>query len=70
MLVTNAGIKKPLFNVKKILFDNGSTIDYIFYRTFFNISISKEMLRSIVGPLYGFNSSPIWIEGIIDLLSP
>ncbi|XP_028556944.1 uncharacterized protein LOC110115884 [Dendrobium catenatum] len=55
-LVINAGIGDPCYNVKRILVDNGSSVDVLFYSTFLNMGLTREMLQPAAGPLYGFDN--------------
>ncbi|KAI0529015.1 hypothetical protein KFK09_001560 [Dendrobium nobile] len=63
----NAGIGDPCYNAKRILVDNGSSVDVLFYSTFINIGLTREKLQPAVGPLYGFDNRPVGAEGIISL---
>lgn len=47
-LVINAGIGDPCYNVKRILFDSGSSVDVIFYSTFLKLGFLKEKLQPVV----------------------
>ncbi|KAI0519511.1 hypothetical protein KFK09_006960 [Dendrobium nobile] len=66
-LVINAGIGDPCFNVKRILVDNGSSVDVLFYSTFLSMGMDREKLQPAAGPLYGFDNRPVRVEGAISL---
>ncbi|XP_020685650.1 uncharacterized protein LOC110101896 [Dendrobium catenatum] len=66
-LVINAGIGDPCYNVKRILVDNVSSVDILFYSTFLNLGLAREKLQPTTGPLYGFDNRPVRVEGIISL---
>ncbi|KAI0524674.1 hypothetical protein KFK09_004056 [Dendrobium nobile] len=68
LLVVNAGIGDSCYNVKRILVDNGSSVDILFYSTFLNLGLAREKLQPAAGPLYGFDNRPVRVEGIISLL--
>jgi len=67
LLVINAGIGDPCYNVKRILVDNVSSVDVLFYSTFLNMGLSREKLQPAAGPLYGFDNQPVRADGIISL---
>ncbi|KAI0496427.1 hypothetical protein KFK09_022743 [Dendrobium nobile] len=66
-LVISARIGDPCYNVKRILVDNGSSVDILFYSTFLNLGLTREKLQPAAGPLYGFDNRPVRVEGIISL---
>ncbi|PKU62402.1 hypothetical protein MA16_Dca028415 [Dendrobium catenatum] len=66
-LVISAGIGDPCYNVKRILVDNGSSVDVLFYSTFLSMGLSREKLQPAAGPLYGFDNRPVRVEGTITL---
>ncbi|KAI0515705.1 hypothetical protein KFK09_008371 [Dendrobium nobile] len=66
-LVISAGIGNPCYNVKRILVDNGSSVDVLFYSTFLSMGLSREKLQPAAGPLYGFDNRPVRVEGTITL---
>ncbi|KAK3000846.1 hypothetical protein RJ639_021353 [Escallonia herrerae] len=55
------------FDVKKILVDNGSSAEVLFYEAFQKMNIPSDRLRKMDTPLYGFSNHPIAVEGIIAL---
>ncbi|KAK3026872.1 hypothetical protein RJ639_041999 [Escallonia herrerae] len=55
------------FDVKRILVDNGSSAEVLFYEAFQRMNIPSDRLRKIDTPLYGFSNHPIVCEGIIAL---
>ncbi|PKU67130.1 hypothetical protein MA16_Dca012991 [Dendrobium catenatum] len=66
-LVINAGIGDPCFNVKRILVDNGSSVDVLFYSTFLSMGLVRKKLQPAAWPLYSFDNRPVWVEGTISL---
>ncbi|KAK3008615.1 hypothetical protein RJ639_014357 [Escallonia herrerae] len=55
------------FDVKRILVDNGSSAEVLFYEAFQRMNIPSNRLRKIDTPLYGFSNHPVVCEGIIAL---
>ncbi|KAK3043637.1 hypothetical protein RJ639_000053 [Escallonia herrerae] len=55
------------FDVKRILVDNGSSAEVLFYEAFQRMNIPSDRLRKIDTPLYGFSNHPVVCEGIIAL---
>ncbi|KAK2999057.1 hypothetical protein RJ639_024268 [Escallonia herrerae] len=55
------------FDVKRILVDNGSSAEVLFYEAFQRMNIPSDRLRKIDMPLYGFSNHPVVCEGIIAL---
>ncbi|KAK3003068.1 hypothetical protein RJ639_018812 [Escallonia herrerae] len=55
------------FDVKRILVDNGSSAEVLFYEAFQRMNIPSYRLRKIDTPLYGFSNHPVVCEGIIAL---
>ncbi|KAK3015280.1 hypothetical protein RJ639_005700 [Escallonia herrerae] len=55
------------FDVKRILVDNGSSEEVLFYEAFQRMNIPSDRLRKIDTPLYGFSNHPVVCEGIIAL---
>ncbi|XP_043687762.1 uncharacterized protein LOC122638979 [Telopea speciosissima] len=54
--------------VGRILVDNGSSVDILYYDAFEKMLLKSEMLKRVESPLYGFNGAPIQVEGSIELL--
>ncbi|KAK3038390.1 hypothetical protein RJ639_030290 [Escallonia herrerae] len=55
------------FDMKRILLDNGSSAEVLFYEAFQKMNILPDRLRRIDTPLYGFSNHPVVCEGIIML---
>ncbi|KAK3041885.1 hypothetical protein RJ639_002167 [Escallonia herrerae] len=55
------------FDVKRILVDNGSSAEVLFYEAFQRMNIPSDRLRKIDTLLYGFSNHPVVCEGIIAL---
>ncbi|KAK3023934.1 hypothetical protein RJ639_043604 [Escallonia herrerae] len=55
------------YSVKCILVDTGSSADIIFEEAFSHMGISKERVKPISSPLYGFTGASAPVEGIIPL---
>ncbi|KAK3021299.1 hypothetical protein RJ639_046870 [Escallonia herrerae] len=55
------------FDMKRILVDNGSSAEVLFYEAFQKMNIPPDRLRKIDMPLYGFSNHPVVCEGIIEL---
>ncbi|KAK3043870.1 hypothetical protein RJ639_000569 [Escallonia herrerae] len=55
------------FDVKRVLIDNGSSAEIIFYDAFKKMNIPTDRLRKMDAPLYGFSNHPVAAEGIIAL---
>ncbi|KAK3022835.1 hypothetical protein RJ639_046655 [Escallonia herrerae] len=55
------------FDVKRVLIDNGSSIEILFYDAFKKMNIPTDRLRKMDTPLYGFSNHPVAVGGIITL---
>ncbi|KAK3001315.1 hypothetical protein RJ639_022280 [Escallonia herrerae] len=55
------------FDVKRILVNNGSSSEVLFYEAFQKMNIPSDRLRKMDTPLYGFSNHPVAVEGIIVL---
>ncbi|KAK3027419.1 hypothetical protein RJ639_040435 [Escallonia herrerae] len=55
------------FDVKRILVDNGSSAEVLFYEAFQKMNIPSNRLRKMYTPLYCFSNHPVAVEGIIAL---
>ncbi|KAK3025049.1 hypothetical protein RJ639_044800 [Escallonia herrerae] len=60
-------IKAGNFDVKRVLVDNGSSAEVLFYDAFKKMNISTDRLRKMDTPLYGFYNQPVTVKGIIAL---
>ena len=55
------------YDLKRILVDNGSSTDILYYDAFVRMSLSTVQLRSISAPLIGFTRTSVPVEGAITL---
>ena len=55
------------YDVKRLLIDNGSSTDILFYLTFFRMKLSIDWLRKISTSLVGFTEDAVTVEGEIIL---
>ncbi|KAK3033121.1 hypothetical protein RJ639_036480 [Escallonia herrerae] len=55
------------FDVKRVLIDNGSSAEILFYDAFKKMNIPTDRLRKMDTPLYVFSNHPVAAEGIIAL---
>ncbi|KAK3037284.1 hypothetical protein RJ639_029696 [Escallonia herrerae] len=60
-------IRAGNFDVKRVLVDNGSSAEVLFYEVFKKMNISMDRLGKMDTPLYGFSNHPVTVEGIIAL---
>ncbi|KAK3021099.1 hypothetical protein RJ639_045483 [Escallonia herrerae] len=60
-------IKAEKFDVKRVLVDNGSSAEVLFYDAFKKMNIPMDRLRKMDTPLYGFSNHPVTVEGVIAL---
>ncbi|KAK3012116.1 hypothetical protein RJ639_010589 [Escallonia herrerae] len=60
-------MKAGNFDVKRVLIDNGSSADVLFYDAFQKMNIPTNRLQKMNAPLYGFSNHPVTVEGIIAL---
>ncbi|KAK3036388.1 hypothetical protein RJ639_032157 [Escallonia herrerae] len=60
-------IKAGNFEVKRVLVDNESSAEILFYAAFRKINIPTDSLRKMDSPLYGFSNHSVAVEGIIAL---
>ena len=55
------------YDVKRILVDNGSSVDILFYDAFSKMNLPVNLLRKTNSLLVGFSEDVISVEGIITL---
>ncbi|KAK3004460.1 hypothetical protein RJ639_019271 [Escallonia herrerae] len=60
-------IKAGNFEVKRVLVNNGSYAEILFYDAFKKMNIPTDRLRKMDTPMYGFSNHPVVFEGIIAL---
>ena len=53
--------------VKKVLFDNGSVSDVLFYDIMKKLGISDDQLKYFPTPLTGFENESVKVQGVIGL---
>ena len=55
------------YDVKRILVDNGSSVNVLFYTVLSHMDLSKYRLRGVSSPLIGFTGDSVQVEGEITL---
>ncbi|XP_028066703.1 uncharacterized protein LOC114269577 [Camellia sinensis] len=55
------------FDLKRVLVDQGSAADILYYDLFRKLGFSEQQLTPAAAPLVGFNSQPEWPPGRIVL---
>ena len=53
--------------VKRVLVDNGASVDILFHDAFIKMGYNDSQLTHIGSPVYGFNSVETKVEGLIQL---
>ncbi|KAK8923781.1 hypothetical protein KSP39_PZI019169 [Platanthera zijinensis] len=66
-LVIIARIGDLCYNVKRILVDNGSSVDVLFFSTLQSMNISNQRLTQAAGPVYDFDNHPVHVLVMITL---
>ena len=56
------------YTTRRVLIDNESSIDILYYPTFQQMRINKELLRPVNVPLIGFGGMKVLLVGTISLL--
>lgn len=56
------------FNVRRVLVDQGSSAEVMYYSLFKDLKLSEFDLRPSEVPLIGFNGASVWPLGMITLL--
>ena len=56
------------YTTRRVLVDNGSSADVLYYPAFQQIRVSKELLRPVKVPLIGFGGMKVLPVGTISLL--
>ncbi|XP_028056990.1 uncharacterized protein LOC114260982 [Camellia sinensis] len=65
-LIITVGIGRR-FDIKRVLVDQGSAADILYYDLFKKLGLSEQHLTLAAAPLVGFNSQPEWPLGRIVL---
>ncbi|KAK3008654.1 hypothetical protein RJ639_014857 [Escallonia herrerae] len=60
-------IKAGNFDVKRVLVDNGTSAEVLFYDAFKKMNIPMDRLQKMDTPLYGFSNHSVIVEGVIAL---
>ncbi|XP_075663042.1 uncharacterized protein LOC142632546 [Castanea sativa] len=55
------------FNTRRILIDNGSSVDIIYLSTFQQLKVDPEILRPFESPLISFSGGRVYPKGIVTL---
>lgn len=55
------------YTTKRVLVDNGNSANILYYTTFQQIKIDKELLRPTNVPLIGFGGKKVLLEGTNSL---
>ena len=55
------------FNTKRILVDNGSSVDIIYLPTFQQLKLDPKRLLPFESPLVSFNGDKVYLRGIVTL---
>ena len=54
-------------NVHRILVDNGSSVDILYYQAFQKMGLKNSDLRPSPNPIYGFTGDSVTLMGVITL---
>ena len=54
--------------VKKVLIDNGASVNVLFYNTFSKMGLSMDNVRASKNKIHGFTGVPTQPIGVVDLL--
>lgn len=55
------------YNLKRVLVDQGSSADVMFWTTFVGLGISEDLLQPFASTLLGFIGSQADVRGYVDL---
>ncbi|KAK3043668.1 hypothetical protein RJ639_000084 [Escallonia herrerae] len=55
------------FDVKRVLIDNESSAEILFFDAFKKMNIPTDRLRKMDTPLYGFSNHPVAAEGLLSI---
>ena len=56
------------YTTRRVLIENESSVDILYYPTFQQMRINKELLRPVNVPLIGFGGMKVLLVGTISLL--
>ena len=55
------------FNTKRILVDNGSSVDILYLPAFQQLKLDPRRMRPFDSPLVSFSSNRVYLKGIVTL---
>ncbi|XP_068475022.1 uncharacterized protein [Phaseolus vulgaris] len=74
LVFTRAGLRDVVISVvttgrkvHRVLVDQGSSADVMFWSTFNKLQLSPDLLRLYTGCLYGFADNPVEVRGYLEL---
>ena len=56
------------FNTKKVLIDNGSSVDIIYLSAFQQLKVNPERLQPFESPLISFSGDRVYPKGVVALM--
>ena len=55
------------YTTRRVLVDNGSSVDILYYPTFQQMRLGRDQLRLVSSPLVGFGEMKVQLMGTITL---